>query len=237
MWHRHQVYLEGKSFLKIRLPNDVCFSMVVWPLGFMNTYESLAQHVFQKYWFSVLSSALCKAVLIKDHFIPSPLSDLRLWTYILDSFLCLSNKTKQNKSISTQKKYAMNSFTQSPPLLSYAQCHPSHRRSKNTWKAGEGPSLFWVDWIPSQPPLASAALGPGSPAGFQVPIMVSVHTWNIYRLLQGTALCPLKILHFKNLKCALLEISHCPASLKFLHFLVDVMYLLLTVVSFPEKFP
>lgn len=53
-----------KVFLKTSLPNYACFPMVVWPLVFMNTYASLVQYVFTKYWFNVLSSALCKAVLI-----------------------------------------------------------------------------------------------------------------------------------------------------------------------------
>lgn len=47
MWHRRKVYPEGKWFLKIDLPDYVCFPLVLWSFMFMNTYDSFSRHEFK----------------------------------------------------------------------------------------------------------------------------------------------------------------------------------------------
>lgn len=69
----------------------------------------------------------------------------------------------------------MNSFTQfkSPhPTCTPRPVSPIHIEDLEIPEKQEsGPLFSELDWIPSQPLLASAALEPGRPDGFQVPFM------------------------------------------------------------------
>ena len=101
---------------------------------------------------------------------------LTFWT------LPWASVTKQNESISTQGRYAGNSFTSSSPAevwFLFPSFLPPPRVTHHIEDLeipdmpGEGPSAFWLDWTPPQPQPATAAPGPGSSGMFQVALMCS----------------------------------------------------------------
>lgn len=139
----------------------------------------------------------------------------------------------------------MNSFTQLKPDLSFffffsSWCHPTHRRSRNTWKAGRVP-LF------SECPgflLSLCCPRARKPWHSKHPSLNNVFLFwasylkhlNLFFFCRRQHYVSLKSYTFKKLKYALLEITCCLVSLKVLNLLAYLMYFL-NAASFPEKFP
>lgn len=125
-------------------------------------------------------------------------------------FSCVS-VTKQNKNISTQEKYAMNSFTQLKPNFSFSlfSFFPpgviNHIEDLEIpAKQGEWPSVFWVDQIPPQLWLASACPEVREAWLFLHTLHLrcicseshTLSTWRVFSVARETISCPVKIWYF-----------------------------------------
>lgn len=192
MWHR-KVHLEGKRFMKINLPDFVCFPLVLWPFISWTLKNSLFC-IYSKIFIQCSVSGMVQGSSHQGSSYSKPTQ----WFKIADLHFGQCPMSQwQNKTKTFQHKKSMQ-WTHSPSLnptavflcffsFFFSPWYHLSNRSRNTYKAGRV-ALCFLSGLDSSPALACPCLPQGQ-GGL---------TFSTYTSLKKVYL--LRVSYFKHLK-------------------------------------